>query len=598
MQISRLRVSNEDFLVSSMIERCPKSMMLRELVKNAVEAASRATSGGPTSGGQRVEITPLSIDGHRKLSIWNTGPGMDASELYRMCDIASSIGKENALDQNFGMGAKVASLPSNHHGIRYRSCKAGRIHQVLMGKRDDMYGRLRQLGPDGEFTDVLDVTDTASAEGQDPSFDWTQVVLLGHRPEQDTVANPYDGNPGVSPSWIAEELYARFFTWPSGITLTLHEGCHTGTGARVFEPIGARTTHFERYEAIPIERGIVLHYFFDAPDPEVSGQLKSARGALQPAHGTAALVHRGEVYDARRPNWVWTHEAPVYGIPFGARYFSVFVELPDDFPLLPDGYRQFLRHVHNLQHHVTTREFAALVVRHRPAWLLELLRSFAPDARHTEPLLGEMASLFKKLRVARRWWPPGGDGEPPPDGGDGEMEYEVAPQIVPLRDEADLAERGMNGKIARFYSETHQLFVNTLYPGLTSFRSTLEQEFATVEDQEEMRRVAMVVSEQLITRQVCRKLVFGLSKRETWGGWEVDQATSMYSLTLVADDNAALLEEAREEMRRQLGDLCPTIPDPRVEQVRGRFAAAMEELMALRPRQVGAEPLELFLRLA
>src|SRR5664279_2504867 len=139
MQISRLRVGNEDFLVSSMIERCPKAMMLRELVKNALEAASAAVDGN-----HRVELMQLTVDGVRKLCIWNTGPGMDADELYRMCDIASFIGKQNALDQNFGMGAKVSSLPSNPHGIRYRSCKGRRVHQVVMGKRNDAYGRLHQ----------------------------------------------------------------------------------------------------------------------------------------------------------------------------------------------------------------------------------------------------------------------------------------------------------------------------------------------------------------------------------------------------------------------------------------------------------------------
>ena len=118
---SSLKLSNEDFLVSSMIERCPKTMMLRELVKNALESASSVTNWDA-----RIEIGTVTVEGTAKLAIWNTGPGMDADELYRMCDLASSIGKENALDQNFGMGAKVASLPSNHHGIRYRSCKAGR----------------------------------------------------------------------------------------------------------------------------------------------------------------------------------------------------------------------------------------------------------------------------------------------------------------------------------------------------------------------------------------------------------------------------------------------------------------------------------------
>jgi len=572
MQISRLRVSNEDFLVASMIDRCPKSMMLRELVKNALEAAGNASAGG-----QRVEIAPLGVEGARKLSIWNTGPGMDAAELYRMCDIASSIGKANALDQNFGMGAKVASLPSNQHGIRYRSCKAGRVHQVIMGKRNDIYGRLHQTNAAGESVDVLDVTDLAIA-ARDLSHDWTEVVLLGNRADQDTVANPYDGSPAMPPGWVAEELYARFHTLPDTTDLVLRDGCNIIGGDRVFAPIGSRAAAFANHEAVSAERGITLHYYYDAADPDAPGRLLSARGALQPAVSTAGLIWRDEIYDLR-PGWAWLHEAPIFGLPFGARHFSVYVELPDDFPLIPDGYRQFLRHAGNTQHHVHTREFAGLALRHRPAWLLELLRSFAPDASHTAPLHGEMKTLFRALRIRRRWWAPAGDSPPPapvaddaapidadparddaemaqpkPDRapGEEEMEYEVPPQIVPLRDEADIRERGMEGKAARFYPETHQLFLNTAYSAFAQFAAQLQQLHATHEDQEAVRRAALTTTERILTRQICRKLVFGLGKRGTWHPWEVDQACSMYSLTLAADDSGAFYAEARAAMAEAL----------------------------------------------
>ena len=40
--VSALRVATEAFLVSSTIERCPKTMMIRELVVNAIEAAGTA----------------------------------------------------------------------------------------------------------------------------------------------------------------------------------------------------------------------------------------------------------------------------------------------------------------------------------------------------------------------------------------------------------------------------------------------------------------------------------------------------------------------------------------------------------------------------
>jgi anti-sigma regulatory factor (Ser/Thr protein kinase) len=122
--VTALQVADEDFLVASLIERCPKLMMVRELMMNALEAAQHAPEGR-----RIVEISAIPMDGTDKLAIWNTGPGMDDRELLKICNIASSLGKEKSLTGNFGMGAKVASLPSNQRGMRYRSCKNGRVHE-------------------------------------------------------------------------------------------------------------------------------------------------------------------------------------------------------------------------------------------------------------------------------------------------------------------------------------------------------------------------------------------------------------------------------------------------------------------------------------
>src|SRR5260370_25644441 len=100
--VTALHVDDEDFLVASLIERCPKPMMLRELMMNALEAARQAPED------QRlVEIRSLDFDGASKLSIWNTGPGMDAAELLHISNIASSIGKAKSRTGTFGIGAKA-----------------------------------------------------------------------------------------------------------------------------------------------------------------------------------------------------------------------------------------------------------------------------------------------------------------------------------------------------------------------------------------------------------------------------------------------------------------------------------------------------------
>jgi len=186
-----IRVDDQDFLVTSTIERCPKVMMVRELFKNALEAAADAPDDG------KVEFLVSDVQGTPKLTIWNNGPGMDEEELARMTNLAASIRKEKGLDKNFGMGAKVASLPSNKRGLRYRSCKDGRVHETILCEREGVYGRLRRFDTDGnDIGDVVEVTGLIASEGERSlDADWTEVTLLGNRMEQNTVEDPYDGDP-------------------------------------------------------------------------------------------------------------------------------------------------------------------------------------------------------------------------------------------------------------------------------------------------------------------------------------------------------------------------------------------------------------------
>src|SRR4029077_11346670 len=146
---------------ASMIERCPKTMMLRELMMNALEAARLAPEGH-----RLVDISAASFDGFPKLVIWNTGPGMNSNELLSICDLAATLGKEMSLTGNFGMGAKVASLPSNQLGLRYRSCKNGNVSEVILCKREGIYGVLRRQNMEtGEYQEVADVTALAHDDG-------------------------------------------------------------------------------------------------------------------------------------------------------------------------------------------------------------------------------------------------------------------------------------------------------------------------------------------------------------------------------------------------------------------------------------------------
>ncbi len=555
--VTQLRVGDESFLVASMIERCPRIMMLRELVRNALEAAATAPEG------QRlVRLSAVPVDGVPKLAIWNSGRGMDAAELFRMCDIASSIRKEHRLDQNFGMGAKVASLPSNRHGLRYRSCHDGRVHEVLLGYRDGVYGRLCRQGPDG-WAEVVEVTAAALADGRDTADDWTEVVLFGNASGQDTLRDPYGGAPSMPAHWLAEELSYRFFRIGDGVELLLEEQ------GRRFEPLAERVSrHYSRHASVSLPDGVRLHYVYDAPLPDAPGGSVAGRGALHPLHGACGLVYKDELYDVHR--WHdWLHVAPVFGIPFGARSITVLIELPDGFEVVPDGYRQFLRYAGDRQDEVSCRHFAPAVHRNRPDWLRTLIDEQAPSSRVSARVYDELDRLMRDLKVPRRRRAvpdavrdapaaeeATGDGiasgpaeeVAAPDPADG-FDAEPVPEILILREPHDVAARGVEERAARYYPETHQLFLNGLYPAVAEMEQSLLGEFAWAPDQERVRAQALLLSEQSMAARVGRMLVFALSKQGRWQEHEIAGACSVQALSLAADDFGQSLPAARTSLQ-------------------------------------------------
>ncbi len=582
--VTALEVADGAFLVASLIERCPKAMMLRELMMNALEAAQHAPEG------QRVvEISAISFDGVSKLAIWNTGPGMGARELLRICDIASSLRKEKSLTGNFGMGAKVASLPSNQLGMRYRSCKQGKVHEVILGKSEGTYGRLRRRDPEtGEHVEVVDVTDLAVADGKSTNHDWTEVVLLGNDAAQDTVTDPYAGDPAQDAQWLATYLYHRFYRLPENTKVVLLKGTNKLNGNRQFEPIPARLRHFERSESVTLPNEIKVHYLYDAPYDKATGHNKSISGAIASAVSTCAVIYKNEMYDVRKGR-NWTFDAPIFGIPFGAKHISIHVELPDDFAVVPDAYRQFLRHAAGEQPHVSVNDFAEIVRESRPVWLVEIIKSLAPDSTSNDDIRNQLQNLLNHLRV-RRVSPKvapqgiinlstgpdpatdagrgvggggaGGDQQRPkstdlsilPTGAKrAEMfkNLERAPDIILLREDAEIDEKGLRGRAARYFMEASQLFVNMQYSAIAEMKSQLEAEYADAHDPDLMRKLALQHSEDTMILRVGRTVVYALAKQmnKEWSQNDLVTASSPESLSMSADD----FGDAMQTVRRAIG---------------------------------------------
>lgn len=588
-QITPITIRDIDFTVSRQIEQCPKTMMLRELVMNAIEAAAKGRLGR-----RIVELKGKTIPecgDTRKLTIWNTGPGMSSTELDHICDLAASLGKDMALEGNFGMGAKVASLPSNTLGMRYRSCHEGVVSQVILGKREGIYGKV-WIPVEDSFEEVVDVTDQVREEAEySLSEDWTEVVLFGNRPDQDTVADPYDGDPKQDRQWITTYLYHRFYSLPEGVEVYLLEGTHPRDGRRQFRPIPSRADAFGQVATVEIGEGVKIHYYYD-PAYQDGGHNKSISGSLTSSVSTAAIVFRGEMYDVRKGR-KWAADAPAFGVPFGARHISIHVELPDSFPVRHEPYRRFIQLASGDQRQVLVEDFAELVFRNRPDWLIEIINSFAPkSSASTEDLRKELQDLLNELRVktqsprlveegphlveeggARGARPDhkdgsGGDNARPPISptdlifnpagakrANISKNLEQAPEIIPLRDPEDVAEKGITSKAARYVRETNQLFVNLTYSAVASSQEHLELRYATYEDPEIVRELARQWSERLVMGRVGYAVIYAQAKQliREWTSDDVKKALEPESLSLAADGWRDAVSTAYRSISRRLG---------------------------------------------
>jgi hypothetical protein len=438
--------------------------------------------------------------------------------------------------------------------------------------------------------EVLDVTEIAEGEGRTTDYDWTEVVLLGNRPDQDTVKDPYNGDPVQDSQWLATYLYHRFYRVPDGVRVSLLKGTNKLGDNRQFLSIPARLGLFEKYETVDVGGGIKIHYLYDAPYG--GGHNKSVSGAVASAVSTCAVIYKDEMYDLRKGK-NWTFDAPIFGVPFGAKHISVHIELPASYAVIPDGYRQFLRHAQGEQPHVSATDFAELVRDHRPDWLIEIIRCFAPDTTSSDDIRSELQNLLNHLRVKRispkvvmegntnvasgagagsslgvgagngngtaydRPRPKPTDLTIIPTGAKRAVMFknlERAPEIILLTEDAEIEEKGIRGRAARFVMEAGQLFVNMQYSAIAEMRTQLEIEYADAPDPEVMRSLVKQHAERTMILRIGRTVVYALAKQlnTEWDRRALEMASSPESLSMAADDFGDALQNVRRDIGRKL----------------------------------------------
>lgn len=606
MRPEQLGIGDRKFLVNRLIQQAPINTLIREFMKNADENAALAPERS-----RFVEIYPTLIEGVRKLTFYNTGVGMSAGELRTATDLSSSVNKLMSLDGNFGIGAKVSGLAASPDGIRYRSCKDGEVNEVTIGwdAEEETYVRFNVLMPDGSNETIYDVTRAVLANGLSTDFDWTEVVLLGERPDHDTVAEPIGIGKEVDRSFITTSIFRRFVRFSPGVQVKIDVAMTKGGGRNETGRFRQLKTLDDVLEKLPCHEDVTdpstkvtVRYVHD-PKHENSGHAVSARANAATGSTTfCALVYRDERYDFRTQKG-WSSVAPIFGILFGSKVLTIEIRLPDG-AAYPSQYRDSLVWRHD-KSPLTADHYSYLVRELMPDWVKEVIRSESPDvADDLNDLQADLQMLLDELRVSTHVMKPKSgsmlrternssgmaepevttieseldelkpDGEHPaakrtleratknrvrhaPEGALSSklsLALERAPEIKILTDPVEIADRQLNGRAARFYGEVQTLFVNGLYPVVERMANELSDELIGTEDPEEGRAIAIQAVQRTLAFRVGKATCYALAKRllDDWSPEDLDRATSPESLSMAADDYRQSIPTARRWIKERV----------------------------------------------
>jgi len=206
----KIDITGASNFVNRMFEACGSYQWAREFLKNSLEAQATKIEFG-------IEWQAVEKKGIYRRTIIDNGIGMNRDELLRFFStLGAGAGKIGGIHDNFGVGAKIASLPWNPEGIVVVSYKGGRAAMIwIVLEPDSGDYELVEFDAGGE---KMCVVEPQVVEGVDwaairPSWlvdHGTVIVLLGSEEYPDTVlGNPQAGEKEIK--GLSVYLNSRFW---------------------------------------------------------------------------------------------------------------------------------------------------------------------------------------------------------------------------------------------------------------------------------------------------------------------------------------------------------------------------------------------------
>lgn len=321
-----LKVNNEVFAYQLAAGASPPLQEIRELTENAIQATmARDTEARIVEWG----MYPASREefGAPKLCCTDNGEGMSAKQLEQYIGEIFSSGRQQSLDANYGIGAKISSLHSNPAGVIFRSWQKGKGHELRLIMTEDGEPQAQYLK--GSKIVVRLPDDKMPQLVRDHGGFGTQVILLGEDiARSDTMDLPKAAQQQLDDvkkgNWLLRALNQRYFSLPSQVTVraSLVKAKKT---KRFDEMLGMEwfLNRFARTSGKIAMPGATLHWWL----------LKDHKAytAYKPVFDSGAklgVLYKGELYhlstSVRAQNLLQRN----FNIPFGANQVAILIE-PD-----------------------------------------------------------------------------------------------------------------------------------------------------------------------------------------------------------------------------------------------------------------------------
>ncbi len=275
---------------------------------------------------------------------------MTGEEMVKYINhLSSSVGVQ-ALNRNFGVGAKITAGVSNPHGLVYTSYKNGEVHQIHFWRdpetneygikpfrRRDGYYHWRKLRPD-----VLPDEIISAGHG-------TMVTLLGTDADANTALRP-DGAVGGG-RWLIRYLNRRFLRFPEHVTIRVREFSRADPAnwpqqaekkardGSMERPAVGQEHHLDRNAAakghVRLQEGRATAHWW------LLNEDKIADPSYWLSTGHVAAVFQDELYELRDGN-PGIRQLMQFGVLFGSRRVVIYVEPDTDDEISPNTARSLL----------------------------------------------------------------------------------------------------------------------------------------------------------------------------------------------------------------------------------------------------------------